>query len=57
MLSFLQELRERVSVGIVGGSDLVKQKEQLGQYVLSSFDYVFAENGLVAYRDSNLIGQ
>ncbi|PNX86775.1 phosphomannomutase D1 [Trifolium pratense] len=31
MLKFIQELRKIVTVGVVGGSDLVKISEQLGQ--------------------------
>lgn len=30
MIQRLQKLRERIVIGVVGGSDLVKQKEQLG---------------------------
>jgi phosphomannomutase len=30
MLHLLQQLRNKVAVGFVGGSDLVKQQEQLG---------------------------
>lgn len=30
MLALLQKLREKVVIGFVGGSDLVKQQEQLG---------------------------
>ncbi|KAG2382995.1 hypothetical protein C9374_004962 [Naegleria lovaniensis] len=44
-----------VSVGIVGGSDLSKQYEQMGETILSDFDYVFSENGLVAYEKGKLI--
>lgn len=40
---------------MVGGSDLSKQLEQLGPDVLSMFDYVFSENGLVAYEEGKLI--
>ncbi|RXN30561.1 phosphomannomutase 2 [Labeo rohita] len=50
MHQFLSELRKRVRVGVVGGSDLDKIKEQLGDDVIDRVDYVFAENGLVAYR-------
>lgn len=87
MHQFLSELKQRVRVGVVGGSDLDKIKEQLGddgvynkyfkykcKYISKNFvhlqcacflrsksnvscftvidrvDYVFAENGLVAYR-------
>jgi phosphomannomutase len=31
MLARLQKLRESITIGVVGGSDLVKQKEQLGE--------------------------
>ena len=30
MLALLQELRKKVVIGFVGGSDLAKQQEQLG---------------------------
>lgn len=30
MVEFMKTLRERITVGVVGGSDLPKQKEQLG---------------------------
>ncbi|RLN02922.1 hypothetical protein BBJ28_00002042 [Nothophytophthora sp. Chile5] len=31
MLTRLKKLREQITIGVVGGSDLVKQKEQLGE--------------------------
>lgn len=46
----LQELRKNVVIGFVGGSDLAKQREQLGEDVLQMFDYAFSENGLTAYK-------
>lgn len=46
----LQELRKKVVIGFVGGSDLSKQVEQLGDTVLQDFDYCFSENGLTAYK-------
>uniref|UniRef100_A0A3B5M0L9 Phosphomannomutase n=1 Tax=Xiphophorus couchianus TaxID=32473 RepID=A0A3B5M0L9_9TELE len=52
MKAFLEKLRTRVRVGVVGGSDLSKIKEQ-GEGLAKS-DYVFAENGLVAYRHGQL---
>eukprot|EP00172_Hildenbrandia_rubra_P001926 Plantae.Rhodophyta-Hildenbrandia_rubra.ctg25615.p1 GENE.Plantae.Rhodophyta-Hildenbrandia_rubra.ctg25615~~Plantae.Rhodophyta-Hildenbrandia_rubra.ctg25615.p1 ORF type:complete len:284 (+),score=57.86 Plantae.Rhodophyta-Hildenbrandia_rubra.ctg25615:358-1209(+) len=55
MVEFLTQLRSKVTIGIVGGSDLKKQREQLGENVLEMFDYTFAENGLVAYRGKELI--
>jgi len=53
MLALLQKLREKMAIGFVGGSDLVKQQEQLGANglnVVDLFDYCFAENGLTAIR-------
>jgi phosphomannomutase len=56
MLEFLQQLRKVVTVGIVGGSDLVKISEQLGKTAVLDYDYVFSENGLVAHKEGKLIG-
>ncbi|KAK4985804.1 Phosphomannomutase 1 [Elasticomyces elasticus] len=53
MLQLLSELRHKVAIGFVGGSDLAKQQEQLGTpaiAVTTLFDFCFAENGLTAYR-------
>ncbi|MCJ1311137.1 Phosphomannomutase [Agyrium rufum] len=53
MLQLLSQLRHKCAIGFVGGSNLVKQQEQLGTAstnVVSLFDYCFAENGLTAYR-------
>lgn len=57
MLEFLQELKKHVKVGIVGGSDLHKIAEQLGDNLITAYDYVFAENGLVAYKDGQLLAK
>lgn len=56
MLEFMSNLRKVVTVGVVGGSDLVKISEQLGKTVITDYDYVFSENGLVAHQDGKLIG-
>jgi len=57
MGTFLKELKSKgVEVGIVGGSDLVKQKEQLGEDVLDLYRYNFSQNGLVAYENGELVG-
>ncbi|KAL0294446.1 UNVERIFIED_CONTAM: Phosphomannomutase [Sesamum radiatum] len=48
--------RKIVTVGVVGGSDLVKISEQLGNTVIKDYDYVFAENGILAHKDGKLIG-
>ena len=55
MMSFMQKLGEKVMVGIVGGSDLPKQEEQLGKGVVNLFPYNFSQNGLVAYKNGELI--
>ncbi|KAE9414987.1 hypothetical protein Angca_003423, partial [Angiostrongylus cantonensis] len=50
---FLADIRKCVSVAIVGGSDLSKITEQLAgseNELLSQFDYVFSENGLVGFK-------
>ena len=54
MLQLLSELRHKVAIGFVGGSDLAKQQEQLGvltgEPVTGMFDFCFSENGLTAYK-------
>lgn len=53
MLQLLSALRHKCAIGFVGGSDLIKQQEQLGTPqipVTALFDFCFAENGLTAYR-------
>jgi predicted mannosyl-3-phosphoglycerate phosphatase (HAD superfamily) len=57
MMEFLQRLRDKVAVGIVGGSDLIKQQEQLGANIVKEVDYSFSENGLVAFKDGAMIGK
>ena len=54
MHEFLLELKKRVHVGLVGGSDLAKQREQVGERCAEEFDYSFSENGLVAYKEGKL---
>uniref|UniRef100_A0A3B3REN9 Phosphomannomutase n=1 Tax=Paramormyrops kingsleyae TaxID=1676925 RepID=A0A3B3REN9_9TELE len=56
---FFQSLRRKVKIGVVGGSDYSKIAEQLGDgdEVIHKFDYVFAENGTVQYRDGKLISK
>jgi hypothetical protein len=55
MLQLLSELRHKVAIGYVGGSNMAKQQEQIGTGasgvdVTQLFDFCFAENGLTAYR-------
>jgi phosphomannomutase len=54
---WLVSLREKVTIGFVGGSDLPKQKEQLGEDVQDMFDYCFAENGLVAFKGKDKLSE
>jgi len=57
MSSFLGSMRKRVPLGVVGGSDFAKIVEQLGENVLRDFDFVFAENGLDAYKNDQLLAR
>ncbi|KAG9044278.1 Phosphomannomutase [Tulasnella sp. UAMH 9824] len=53
MFNALAQLRKKLVIGFVGGSDLNKISEQLaldGAKAVEIFDYGFAENGLVAYK-------
>jgi len=56
VLEVLHEVRKKVCVAVVGGSDLEKIKEQLSDTVLKDFDFAFSENGTVAYKESRSIG-
>lgn len=47
MMNFMKELSKKITVGIVGGSDLPKQEEQLGEGIVKVFPYNFSQNGLV----------
>jgi len=55
MMDILKKLREKITVGIVGGSDLPKQEEQLGQGIVHEVVWNFSQNGLVAYHNGNLL--
>lgn len=57
MDDFLQRLRQKIKIGVVGGSDFEKMQEQLGNDVVEKYDYVFPENGLVAYKEGKLLGK
>ena len=56
MRNFLEELKSVATVGVVGGSDFEKQKEQLGDDVLDFVDYSFSENGLIAFHKGQSMG-
>jgi phosphomannomutase len=55
MMDFMKSLSKKITVGIVGGSDLPKQEEQLGVGVAKVFPYNFSQNGLVAYENGELL--
>jgi len=55
MMTFMKDLSKKITVGIVGGSDLPKQEEQLGDGIAHVFPYNFSQNGLVAYKNGELL--
>jgi len=55
MMTFMKDLSKKITVGIVGGSDLPKQEEQLGTGIVKVFPYNFSQNGLVAYKNGELL--
>lgn len=57
MEQFLFSIKDKVTLGIVGGSDFVKAKEQIGENIFNLFEYVFSENGLTYYKNGELIHQ
>jgi phosphomannomutase len=58
MLECLQKLKKKnLHIGYVGGSDLSKQVEQLGEENFYLFDWRFSENGLLAYKGDTCIHQ
>lgn len=55
MIDLLRKVKSKeIDIGVVGGSDLAKQKEQLGDF-WNHFDYQFPENGLQYYKKGNLM--
>jgi phosphomannomutase len=58
MKAFLAELKKKAVLGIVGGSDYPKMEEQMGGAGFKDmYDYVFPENGLVAYHNGELFSK
>lgn len=55
MEEFLDKLSEKVTVGLVGGSDHHKILEQMGgDYALQKYTYIFSENGVIAHKDGKI---
>ncbi|XP_059056895.1 uncharacterized protein LOC131850617 [Achroia grisella] len=51
----LNDVKSRVAVGLVSGSDYTKIVEQMGgEEVTNQFDFIFCENGVVQYRQGEL---
>ncbi|XP_042860634.1 phosphomannomutase-like [Penaeus japonicus] len=58
MSDFMEKVRGKVTCGLVGGSDLKKIAEQMGgMEEVMKYDFVFAENGLVAFKEGQEIGR
>lgn len=53
-IEMLKKLRKHVYTAFVGGSDLEKQKEQIGPEILDLFDFGFPENGVIFYKGREL---
>ena len=51
----LYQKKDFLDIGFVGGSDLSKQIEQLGEENFGLFKWRFSENGLMSYKDNELI--
>jgi len=53
-MNVFKKFEKKCLIGIVSGSDIVKIAEQIGGVpAIAKYDYIFAENGLVAYKDGN----
>ena len=57
MLDILKLFLEKkdIHIGFVGGSDLKKQIEQLGEENFSLFNWRFSENGLLGFKENECI--
>ncbi|XP_023013965.2 phosphomannomutase [Leptinotarsa decemlineata] len=54
----LNKVKPLCTLGLVGGSDFKKIAEQMkGEDVVNKFEYVFAENGLVQFKQGKEIGR
>jgi len=64
MVNILQEISKQkiynkgiIDIGFVGGSDLSKQLEQLGEENIDLFTWKFTENGLLSYYKDELLNK
>lgn len=52
----LETVKKEFDIAVVGGSDLNKIQEQLGsENLFEKYKYVFAENGLIAFKDGKAL--
>ena len=54
MKDFMLDLCDKVHVGLVGGSDFAKIREQVGNEIINKVNFVFAENGCVALKQGKI---
>lgn len=59
MIDMLKKLSKikNLDLGIVGGSNMKKQKEQLLEKNFHYFKFLFSENGLVAYKNGEMFNK
>lgn len=49
-------MKKEFDIGVVGGSDLKKIQKQLGnENLFEKYRYIFAENGLIAFKDGKAL--
>lgn len=54
----INKIKPLCKLGLVGGSDFKKIAEQMrGADIVERFDYVFSENGLIAFKSGKKIGR
>ncbi|KAI5170327.1 phosphomannomutase [Pancytospora epiphaga] len=54
IIAMLKHLKKHINIAFVGGSDLPKQVEQIGEDCLEIFDYGFPENGVQFYKNGKI---
>lgn len=53
----MKMVKGKCKIGVVGGSDFAKICEQMKEDVVQRYDYVFPENGLLQYKNGELIAR
>lgn len=57
MIDVLLKLQTHVPIGLITGSDIKSVESQLGHDLHQMFDYVFVENGMVAYQKGQVFAK